>query len=135
VHSTLAELAAAGVQLAIDDFGTGYSALSTLRSLPLDIVKIDKSFLGGGPSRAANEAVVEAIVQVATRLDLQVVAEGVERPDQLAFLRDIGAHATQGYLHARPVPPDELTRWLHHREDPARTGAQPVPRPTRAAGP
>jgi len=135
VHSTLAELAAAGVQLAIDDFGTGYSALSTLRSLPLDIVKIDKSFLGGGPSRAANEAVVEAIVQVATRLDLQVVAEGVERPDQLAFLRDIGAHATQGYLHARPVPPDELTRWLQHREDPARTGAQPVPRPTRAAGP
>jgi diguanylate cyclase (GGDEF)-like protein len=117
VHSTLAELAAAGVQLAIDDFGTGYSALSTLRSLPLDIVKIDKSFLSGGPSRAANEAVVEAVVQMATRLDLQVVAEGVERTDQLDFLRDIGAHATQGYLHARPAPAAVLTEWLHHREE------------------
>ncbi|WP_214402203.1 putative bifunctional diguanylate cyclase/phosphodiesterase [Pseudonocardia lacus] len=135
VHRTLAELAATGVQLAIDDFGTGYSALSTLRSLPLDIVKIDKSFLGGGRSRAANEALVEAIVQVATRLDLQVVAEGVERPEQLAFLRGIGAHATQGYLHARPAPPAAFADWLRRWEGEVRAPALTRAVPDRSAPP
>jgi diguanylate cyclase (GGDEF)-like protein len=115
VHDTLGELARSGVTIAIDDFGTGYSALSTLRSLPLDVVKIDKSFLAGGPSRTADEAVVEAVVQMARRLGLQVIAEGVERVDQQQFLREVGAHAAQGNLHLRPIPAAELGRWLARR--------------------
>jgi EAL domain-containing protein (putative c-di-GMP-specific phosphodiesterase class I) len=112
VHSTLAELADGGVAIAIDDFGTGYSALSTLRSLPLDVIKIDNSFLVGGRTRTADEAVVEAVVRMARRIGLQVVAEGVERVDQQQFLREVGVHAAQGNLHLRPVPAAGLRCWL-----------------------
>jgi diguanylate cyclase (GGDEF)-like protein len=124
VHSTLAELADRGVTIAIDDFGTGYSALSTLRSLPLDVVKIDKSFLAGGPTRTADEAVVEAVVRMARRLGLQVVAEGVERVDQQQFLREVGAHAAQGNLHLRPSPAADLRCWLD-RHNAARNAGGP----------
>ncbi len=116
VRTTLFALADLGVAIAIDDFGTGYSALSTLRTLPLDIVKIDKSFLESGPTRAADEAVVEAIVQMAARLGLSVVAEGVERVDQQQFLRRVGAYAAQGYLHLRPAPAEDFTTWLEQQE-------------------
>ncbi|WP_214407649.1 putative bifunctional diguanylate cyclase/phosphodiesterase [Pseudonocardia lacus] len=115
MEDALDRLIELGAAIAIDDFGTGYSALSTLRTLPLDIVKIDRSFLAGCPGRAADEAVVEAIIEVAGRLGLTVVAEGVERAEQQAFLRRIGAHCAQGYLHLRPAPADELTRWLDER--------------------
>jgi diguanylate cyclase (GGDEF)-like protein len=124
VHDALGELARSGVTIAIDDFGTGYSALSTLRSLPLDVVKIDKSFLAGGPSRTADEAVVEAVVQMARRLGLQVVAEGVERVDQQQFLREVGAHAAQGNLHLRPIPAAELVRWLADHNAAHRSGGR-----------
>ena len=119
VHEALDRLSTLGVGVAIDDFGTGYSALSTLRSLPLDIVKIDRSFLSGGPMEAQDRAVVEVVVQMAGRLGLQVVAEGVERPDQERFLIEVGATAVQGYLHLRPVPAGDLVRWLAGRPEPA----------------
>jgi predicted signal transduction protein with EAL and GGDEF domain len=96
VRCALDRLAALGVSIAIDDFGTGYSALSIIRTLPLDIVKLDKSFLSNGPSHAADEAVVAAIVQMAGSLGLCVIAEGVERPDQQRFLRSVGVDAAQG---------------------------------------
>ncbi|WP_433556576.1 putative bifunctional diguanylate cyclase/phosphodiesterase [Pseudonocardia xinjiangensis] len=127
IRTALAALAALGVTIAIDDFGTGYSALSTLRTLPLDIVKIDKSFLSTGPSRAADQAVVEAIVQMAGRLKLKVVAEGVERIEQLQFLRSAGADATQGYLHLRPTPAPEFGSWLE-QTNATRQEAGSVPR-------
>jgi diguanylate cyclase (GGDEF)-like protein len=133
VHATLTALAGSGVTIAIDDFGTGYSALSTLRSLPLDVVKIDKSFLAGGPTRTADEAVVEAVVQMARRLGLQVVAEGVERMDQLRFLREVGAHAAQGNLHLRPATAADLVRWLRQQDAVHRAGGTVTPLDQRRA--
>jgi EAL domain-containing protein (putative c-di-GMP-specific phosphodiesterase class I) len=115
VRYALDRLAALGVCIAIDDFGTGYSALSTLRTLPLDIVKLDKSFLTNGPAQAADEAVVAAIVQMAGRLGLCVVAEGVERPDQQRLLRCVRIDAAQGPLHLRPTSADRFGRWLSSR--------------------
>lgn len=112
VRSTLFALARLGVAIAIDDFGTGYSSLSTLRSLPLDIVKIDRSFLEGGATRAVDDVVVEAIVQIADKLGLSVVAEGVERLEQQQFLRQVGVYAAQGFLHLRPVAAHEFDVWL-----------------------
>jgi EAL domain-containing protein (putative c-di-GMP-specific phosphodiesterase class I) len=76
------------------------------------MVKIDRSFLAGFPDRKADGAVVEAIVQVAARLGLRIVAEGVERADQQQFLRRVGADAAQGYLHMRPAPAAEFAVWL-----------------------
>jgi diguanylate cyclase (GGDEF)-like protein len=103
IGPALDELIELGALVAVDDFGTGYSALTTLSSLPLDVVKIDRS---------ASEPVVEAIVQVAARLGLRVVAEGVERAEQLQFLCRVGVDAAQGYLHLRPVPAAEFAEWL-----------------------
>ena len=107
-----------GVTLAIDDFGTGYSALTTLRTLPLDLVKIDRSFVAGCPTNTADRTVVEAVVHMARQLGLRTVAEGVERPEQQEFLRAVGVGAAQGYLHLRPAPLDELTGWLRARARP-----------------
>jgi diguanylate cyclase (GGDEF)-like protein len=121
IRAALDRLIAVGASIAIDDFGTGYSALSTLRNLPLDIVKIDKSFIAGGPSHSADEAVVAAIVQMAGRLGLRIVAEGVERPDQQEFLATVGADAAQGYLYLRPTSAPEFTSWLAERLPASRT--------------
>ena len=112
VRSSLGALAAAGVALAIDDFGTGYSALTTLRTLPISVVKIDESFVADCPTNPADQAVVEAIVQMAGRLGLQTIAEGVERLEQQQYLRAVGADAMQGFLHLRPAPAPDVERWL-----------------------
>jgi EAL domain-containing protein (putative c-di-GMP-specific phosphodiesterase class I) len=112
VSATLEELVLLGVGIALDDFGTGYSALTTLRSLPISIVKIDKSFVAGALTQAADQAVVEAIVQMADRLGLQTVAEGVESPEQQAFLVAAGITALQGFLYLPPAPVAEFTGWL-----------------------
>ena len=111
-RATLFELVSLGVALAIDDFGTGYSALTTLRTLPLDIVKIDRSFVGECTTNRADHAVVEAIVQMADRLGLRTIAEGVERLDQQQFLQRAGIGATQGFLHCRPMPAAAASAWL-----------------------
>jgi diguanylate cyclase (GGDEF)-like protein len=112
VHATLDELVRLGVGLALDDFGTGYSSLTTLRSLPIDTVKIDKSFVARSASEPADRVVVEAIVQMAGRLGLRTVAEGVETPAQERYLRGAGIDAVQGYLHLAPVPAGVFTTWL-----------------------
>ena len=120
VREGLDELTAdIGVTLAIDDFGTGYSALTTLRTLPLDLVKIDRSFVAGAPTNTADRTVVEAVVHMARQLGLSTVAEGVERPEQQEFLRQVGVDAAQGFLHLRPAPLDELTAWLRARQQAA----------------
>jgi EAL domain-containing protein (putative c-di-GMP-specific phosphodiesterase class I) len=134
VRAALEAIAVLGVAIAIDDFGTGYSALSTLRRLPLSIVKIDKSFLPTGPSCIADEAIVEAIVRLAGRLGLQIVAEGVERVDQQQFLRDVGADSAQGYLHLRPSPAPDFARWLEHRNAAHRENASITPLGPRRIG-
>ncbi|WP_051083225.1 bifunctional diguanylate cyclase/phosphodiesterase [Chitiniphilus shinanonensis] len=110
--SVLGELRAMGVKLAIDDFGTGYSSLSNLKHFPLDTLKIDRSFIVGVPEDEDSAAIAEAIVAMAKKLRLKVVAEGVETIQQMLFMRRSGCHAVQGYLYAMPLDADALLRYL-----------------------
>ena len=122
--SILSDLRTLGVRLAIDDFGTGYSSLNRLSSLPVDILKIDKSFIDGvGTERTAG--VVAGMISMAHSLDLAVVAEGVEEGDQLAFLRQHGCDEMQGFLLARPMAPAGVEHLLAHPS--ARRPALPAP--------
>lgn len=110
--AVLEELKRMGVQLAIDDFGTGYSSLSNLKHFPLDTLKIDRSFTVGLPDDSDSAAITEAIVAMARKLRLKVVAEGVETVEQMLFMRRAGAHAVQGYLYAPAMDADSLLRYL-----------------------
>ncbi|MEB6590614.1 MULTISPECIES: bifunctional diguanylate cyclase/phosphodiesterase [Pseudomonas] len=104
----LKRVRALGVALSIDDFGTGYSSLAYLKRLPLDVLKIDRSFLQDVPGNQKDREIVQAIIVMAHTLHLQVVSEGVENVEQLAFLETHGCDYLQGYLLARPVPLAEL---------------------------
>lgn len=100
----LNELRSAGVRLVVDDFGTGYSSLSYLRRLPVDGIKIDRSFVAGLTSTGEDHAIVEAIVRLGHSLGLTITAEGVETEEQAAILEAIGCDTAQGYLYGRPHP-------------------------------
>lgn len=108
----LAAARAAGITVALDDFGTGYSSLSLLSELPLDGVKVDLSFVRDMMHSAEARAVVSATVELAAALNLEVVAEGVEREEQATALRDLGVHRAQGFLYAPAVPVDTFADWL-----------------------
>lgn len=112
---TLEALKALGSQIAIDDFGTGYSSLASLKDLPIDTLKIDKSFIRDMPQDRGDVAIVTAIVGIGRALDLCVVAEGVETEEQLAYLRSIGCDAMQGYLISRPLGSAAVTSLLARR--------------------
>jgi EAL domain-containing protein (putative c-di-GMP-specific phosphodiesterase class I) len=103
----LERLRASGVRIAVDDFGTGYSSLSYLRELPIDVVKIDRSFVQDVTQGGTGEALIDAIVHLCGALDLQVIAEGVETTTELDVLRDLGVPSVQGFLFARPRPADQ----------------------------
>ena len=105
-------LVALGVIIAIDDFGTGYAALTTLRTLPVQIVKIDKSFVAGSTENVQDRAVTEAVVTMATKLGMRTIAEGVEEPEQQQYLEQIGADGVQGYLYLRPASAEAFGVWL-----------------------
>ncbi len=107
----LNELKALGVKLSIDDFGTGYSSLSILKRFPLDTLKIDRSFIDGVPEDGDSAAITEAILAMAHKLQFTVVAEGVERETQAAFLRYKGCEILQGYLFSKPLPANEFIEW------------------------
>ncbi len=112
---TLQELKKQGVQLTIDDFGTGYSSFSYLKRFPLDRIKIDCSFIQAASHNSDDAAIAEAIISVGQRLNLNVVAEGVEQPDQRDFLYARGCDAMQGNYFSRPLSAEELVHsgWLH----------------------
>ena len=101
--TTLKELSELGITIAIDDFGTGYSSLSYLKRFPLDVLKIDRSFVRDVNDDADDAAIVDAILAMSRRLQLDVVAEGVETPEQLAFLQAHDCHRVQGYFFSKPL--------------------------------
>lgn len=110
--AVLQKISESGITIAIDDFGTGYSSLSVLKALPIDILKIDQSFVRDLGKNVGDTAIVAAIVNMARALALRVVAEGVENKEQLAILRSLGCDEYQGYLFSHPMPADKLAQQL-----------------------
>jgi diguanylate cyclase (GGDEF)-like protein/PAS domain S-box-containing protein len=113
-RGNLAGVRARGVHLAIDDFGTGYASLIQLRRYPIDVIKIDRSFVTNITTIEHDRAIVAPIIALASALDMIVTAEGVEHPDQAATLRDMGCPGAQGWLYSKAVPADEATLLLNH---------------------
>ncbi|WP_334186562.1 putative bifunctional diguanylate cyclase/phosphodiesterase [Noviherbaspirillum sp.] len=115
---TLHALAKLGFSLAIDDFGTGYSSLLYLRRFPLVELKIDKLFVEHMASSVVDAQIVRAVIDLAHNFKLKVVAEGAEDEATLAILRQMGCDQVQGYVYSRPLPADELARWVNRRTAP-----------------
>lgn len=113
--STLHELKRMGVRLSIDDFGTGYSSLSYLKRFPLDMLKIDRSFVIDLGTESDDGEISRAIIAMAHALDLEVVAEGVENRQQLDFMRDFHCDLIQGFYFSKPLPADEFARLVRSR--------------------
>ncbi|MBE9528822.1 MAG: PAS domain S-box protein [Proteobacteria bacterium] len=101
-----------GISFAIDDFGTGYSSLSYIKTLPIDLLKIDRAFVQDLNSNPDDNAIVMAVVQMAHSMDIEVLAEGVESEEQLVYLNSVGCDKLQGYFFSRPVPHDEIEALL-----------------------
>jgi EAL domain-containing protein (putative c-di-GMP-specific phosphodiesterase class I) len=120
VTATLHALKSIGVQIVLDDFGTGYSSLAYLTRLPLDTLKVDRSFVEGLGTERRGSAVTEAIVSMARALSLEVIAEGVETETQVAELRRLGCDLAQGYYFCEPQPAEEITAMLRGPLRPAR---------------
>ena len=113
----LRQLRTAGLRIALDDFGTGYSSLGLLSKLPVDLVKIDRSFITGLPDDNASVTLVSSVIGLASAFALKVVAEGVETEGQLGILKRMGCNQSQGYLHSRPVPAEQLEQLLRQQRD------------------
>ncbi|MGC7980084.1 EAL domain-containing protein, partial [Salmonella enterica] len=111
-YRLMRELHRKGVKLAIDDFGTGNSSLSWLEKLRPDILKIDKSFTAAIGTDAVNSTVTDIIIALGQRLNIELVAEGVENQTQAQYLRQHGVQMLQGYLYAKPMPISEFPQWL-----------------------
>jgi diguanylate cyclase (GGDEF)-like protein len=118
VEPQLRRLHDAGFSLAIDDFGAGHSSLTRLRELPVDILKVDRSFLAAAPDDPQASAIVGAVLALASGLGMTTIAEGVETAAQFSFLRDAGCPLAQGYHLGRPMPADEMTALLEQRATP-----------------
>ncbi len=111
----LDRLSTMGVHLSVDDFGTGYSSLSYLTRLPVDEIKIDRSFVTKMASHTDDEVIVRSAIDLAKNLGEEVVAEGVETEEVLERLRELGCDCAQGYVVSRALPAHELDRWLASR--------------------
>jgi diguanylate cyclase (GGDEF)-like protein len=116
IQKNLDMLKTYGVGIHIDDFGTGYSSLSLLRDLPLSAVKIDRSFVRDIGKVQGSELIIQAVVDLATKLGFNTIAEGVETEDQVSVLRDLGVNGLQGYYFSKPVPGAQLAGWLQKSE-------------------
>ncbi|PWC76223.1 EAL domain-containing protein [Azospirillum sp. TSH64] len=133
--ATLAALKQRGVLIALDDFGTGYSSLSYLHRLPIDKLKIDRSFIHDLSTGASDASVPRAIVGLGRSLGLSVIAEGVETQEQLQLLRDLACESYQGFLFSRPIPAEEVERLLETRtavQPPMQPPVQPPAHPVSA---
>lgn len=120
--SMLRVLKESGLSLAIDDFGTGYSSLSYLKRFPIDVIKIDRSFISGIHKDSDDAAIVRAIIVLAKTLKLEVTAEGVETSEQISYLERLGCDEIQGFVIGKPMEADDLTRWHFVRQEDLRTG-------------
>jgi diguanylate cyclase (GGDEF)-like protein len=119
---TLTELKELGLKIAIDDFGTGYSSLEYLRRMPVDCVKVDRSFVRGLPENEEDVAIVNAVIELGHALKLSVTAEGVETPEQLGNLQTAGCDTAQGFLFFRPEPPEEVAKLFAGAQAAAQAG-------------
>ena len=117
IQATLRELKSLGVKLALDDFGTGYSSLACLHLLPVDTVKIDRSFISHAQSVEYHRVLIEATIRVARTLGMRTVAEGIETAGQAALMRQLCCDAGQGYLFGRPMLSADLALWLAREPD------------------
>ena len=116
--SSLTALKALGVQIAIDDFGTGYSSLSYLKRFPIDRLKVDQAFVREITTDPNDAAIATAVIAMALKMGMNVIAEGVETEAQLNFLRNEGCHEIQGYFWSRPLPPDALEKFFNEKLQP-----------------
>jgi len=105
-----------GAQVHLDDFGTGYSSLSQLGRIPLDVIKLDRSFVSSINADRKSQALVRSMVAVAQALQLKVVAEGIETESEELFMKGLGVEYVQGFLYGRPMPAADFERWLHDRQ-------------------
>jgi EAL domain-containing protein (putative c-di-GMP-specific phosphodiesterase class I) len=118
----LAEIRDLGINIALDDFGTGYSSLSYLKQLPINTLKIDKSFIDNIVTNERERAIVDGIIQLAQKIDLDVIAEGVETKEQIKLLKNMGCNQIQGYYFSKPLPAIEIeekflkTNWIESYE-------------------
>jgi EAL domain-containing protein (putative c-di-GMP-specific phosphodiesterase class I) len=107
------DLKKTGIKISLDDFGAGYSSLKYLKELPIDIVKIDRSFIMGVPFEENEKAIIESILSLSKRINGQVVCEGVETEEQVMFLQDNGCEIVQGYYFSLPLTKEELkVQWV-----------------------
>jgi EAL domain-containing protein (putative c-di-GMP-specific phosphodiesterase class I) len=113
---SLRQIRAAGVGVAMDDFGTGFSSLARLKTYPLDVLKIDQSFVRGIERDPADLAIVKTIIELANNLKLGTVAEGVETEGQASILRELGVKELQGYLFAKPMPAADYLTWWQQQD-------------------
>jgi EAL domain-containing protein (putative c-di-GMP-specific phosphodiesterase class I) len=120
--ATMEELQHLGVQLAIDDFGTGYSSLNALKTFPVARLKIDKSFIKNLASDDRDKAVAAAVISLGQKLNLRVIAEGVETAEQLAILRENNCDEIQGYYFSKPVSFGEIAELLRKQAQLVTTG-------------
>jgi EAL domain-containing protein (putative c-di-GMP-specific phosphodiesterase class I) len=125
VSPRLAALRSRGVKIAIDDFGTGYSSLAYLSQLPVDVLKVDKSFIDRVTTDAQDASLAEAIISLSRSMHFTTVAEGVEQPEQANWLRNARCTYGQGYLWSRPVPLPVAHQLLAQSIADARTAARP----------
>lgn len=115
VRSVLNPLRKLGIRLAVDDFGTGHSNLAVLTQFDFDVFKIDRQFVSGTPNDRQANAIVEMILSMATTLDMQIVGEGIETPEQAEFLKRMGCHIGQGYLYSPPITADAFRKMLEEQ--------------------
>ena len=112
-QQTLDKLHAMGMELSIDDFGTGYSSLAYLKRLPVDELKIDKSFVLKMEQDIDDTKIVKSTIDLGHNMGLRVVAEGIENAEVMALLKDLGCDQAQGYFISRPMPASKMPEWLH----------------------